>query len=240
MLEKTRGIVLHTVKYGDKSLILNIYTEMSGRQAYILNAARGPASKNRAGLLQPLFIIDLDVYRKKSRELQRIKECRLIAPYTSIPFDMVKTAQALFISEILGKIILEEECNPDLYQFLESSFFYFDLMEEGKSVFHLWFLSHLTAYLGIMPATKGNGYEWLDMQKGNMVAGEPPHPAYMNPEMAGLFNQISGMSIREISGFKANQTEKRMLLNKILEYYSLHFGNLSTLKSTEVLKAVFH
>ena len=240
MLEKTKGIVLHTVKYGDKSLILNIYTEMSGRQAYLLNAARGPASKNKAGLLQPLFMVDLDVYRKKNRELQRIKEFRLSVPYTSIPFDMVKTAQALFISEILGKIIVEEESNPGLYNFLESSFLFFDLMEEGKTAFHIWFLTHLTAYLGIMPSTSGNETKWLDMQKGSMVAGEPPHPSYMNPETANLFRQISNMSIREISGFKATQAGKLILLNKILEFYTLHFGNLASLKSSEVLKAVFH
>jgi DNA repair protein RecO (recombination protein O) len=237
VLEKTRGIVLHTVRYGDKSLILNMYTEQFGRQSYIVNAARGTASKNKAGLLQPLFIVDLDIYLKKSRELQRIKEVKLHVPYTSIPFDIVKTAQTLFIAEILTKIVMEEEHNSGLFRFMESSFRYFDLMEDGKSVFHIWFLAHLTSYLGIIPSTWGNG--WLDMHKGAMVAGEPPHPDYMNPETATLFKVISEMPIGELAGFKTTQASKRVLLNKIMEYYTLHFGNLSALKSSDILKSVF-
>lgn len=240
MLEKTRGIVFHSVKYGDNSLILTIYTEKFGRQSLIINAARNSKSKNRAGLLQPLFIVDMEIYQKKNREIQRIKEFRLASPYLSIPYDMVKTAQTLFISEILNKIIIEEEQNTALYHFLESSLLFFDLMDKGKSLFHIWFLSHLTGYLGIMPDTTGREREWFDMQMGTMVAGEPPHPAYMKPGISSLFRKVLETGIRDLSGFKAEQAEKIMLLDKILEYYTMHFNNLDGLKSPEILREVFH
>lgn len=240
MLEKTRGIIFHSVKFGDNSLILTIYTEQFGRQSFIINAARNSRSKNKAGLLQPLFIADMEIYQKKNREIQRIKEIRLASPYISIPYDMVKTAQTLFIAEILNKIIIEEEQNTALYHFLESSLLFFDLMDKGKSLFHIWFLSHLTGYLGIRPDTNSRDREWLDMQMGNMVAGEPPHPAYMNPGISSLFRKMMETGIRELSGFRAEQDEKILLLDKILEYYTLHFSNLAGLKSAEILRQVFH
>ena len=31
MLQKTKGIVLHTLKYNDTSIIVDMYTELSGR-----------------------------------------------------------------------------------------------------------------------------------------------------------------------------------------------------------------
>jgi len=66
MLVKTQGIILHIVRYGDQSLILTVYTEEFGRQSYIMNGTRGPKSKNRAGILQPLYMLDLEVYQKKN------------------------------------------------------------------------------------------------------------------------------------------------------------------------------
>jgi DNA repair protein RecO (recombination protein O) len=182
----------------------------------------------------------MDIYQKKTREIQRIKEFRLTYPYVSIPYDMVKTAQNLFIAEILNKIIIEEEQNPALYNFLESSLLFFDLMDKGKSVFHIWFLTHLTGYLGIMPDIRRMDREWFDMHLGTMVAGEPPHPEYMKPGISSLFRSIMDTGIRELAGFKADQSEKTMLLDKILEYYTLHFSNLSGLKSPEILREVFH
>ena len=36
MIHKTRGIVLHSVKYGETSLIAHVYTEAFGSQSYLL------------------------------------------------------------------------------------------------------------------------------------------------------------------------------------------------------------
>jgi DNA repair protein RecO (recombination protein O) len=240
MLNKTRGIILHTVKYGDNSLILTVYTEKFGRQPYIINSARNSRSKNKAGLLQPLFIVDLEVYQKKGRDLQRIKEIKLSSPYTTIPFDVIKTTQVIFIAGILYKTIIEEEQNPELFHFIESSLMFFDMMHEGKSDFHIWFLSHLTNYLGIVPNTSEIYEGWLDMKKGTMVVSEPPHPGYMNQTISSLFKELLKLKIQDLPVFKTTRENRTQLLSKILEYYQIHFGNVVSLKSSEILKEVFH
>ena len=73
MITKTRGVVLNYIKYGDTSIICKIYTEQFGLQSYIINGIRNSKSKN-IGLFQPLNILDLVVYYKKTSGLQRIKE----------------------------------------------------------------------------------------------------------------------------------------------------------------------
>ena len=55
MLYKTRGIVLNHIKYSDTSVIVTMYTETFGRQAYIVNGVRGKKSKIKANIFQPLF-----------------------------------------------------------------------------------------------------------------------------------------------------------------------------------------
>jgi DNA repair protein RecO (recombination protein O) len=227
------------VKYGENSLILTIYTEKYGRQSYIINSARNSRSKNKAGLMQPLFIVDIEVYEKKNRELQRIKEIRLSPPYLTIPFDIVKYSQALLLSEFLYKAIIEQEQNIELSRFLESSFLYFDTMENGKQDFHIWLLSHLTMYLGIMPDINSTSEGWLDMRKGTLAISEPPHPGYMNPEISSLFRHILQLKLENLEDLRISRSVRVQLLSKILEYYFLHFSSLKSLKSSEILKAVF-
>ena len=35
MLQKTKGIVLHTLKYNDTSIIVDMYTELAGRTSFL-------------------------------------------------------------------------------------------------------------------------------------------------------------------------------------------------------------
>ena len=44
-MHKTKGIVLRTVKYGDTSLVVTIFTELFGVQTYLVNGVR--SSKNK-------------------------------------------------------------------------------------------------------------------------------------------------------------------------------------------------
>ena len=40
MLQKTKGIVLHTLKYNDTSIIVDMYTELSGRTSFLVPVPR--------------------------------------------------------------------------------------------------------------------------------------------------------------------------------------------------------
>ena len=40
MLQKTKGIVLHTLKYNDTSIIVDMYTELSGRASFLVSVPR--------------------------------------------------------------------------------------------------------------------------------------------------------------------------------------------------------
>lgn len=240
MLEKTRGIILHTVKYGDTSLILTVYTEKFGRQAFLINAVRNSKSKIKAGILQPLFIVDLEVYEKKTREVQRIREAKVAYPYISIPFDIIKTTQAIFLSEVLFRVLQEEESNQSLFHFLEGTLLFFDLMEKEKSLFYIWFLVHLTGYLGIVPDIQGVQEGWLDMQKGILVSSEPLHTQFMDRNTTMKLKQMLQIQLQDLEGFSLTREERQILVKNILEYYHLHFNNMVNLKSLEILREVFH
>ncbi len=240
MLISTRGIVLNFVKYGEGSVIVNIYTKDFGRQAYMMNAVRGKKSKNKAGLLQPLFLVDLVGYQKMTREIQRLKEIKNVPVYQNIPFEISKSTQALFIAEMLSKTLREQESSPPLFHFLENAFLYFDLMEGNAANFHLWFLFRLTEYLGFLPNVRKTGFEgWFDMQKGAVVPFEPPHPFFAKKTTTDALCVLANMSIRDVASWKISGELRTYLTMMMVEYYQLHFEGLGTIKSLKVLQEVF-
>ena len=240
MLATTEGIVLHSIKYGESSVIATIYTREFGRQSFLINAARSKKSKNKASLLQPLFLVDLVTYRKQTLEIQRIKEIKSYQVYQNIPFEITKSTQTIFLAEMLYKTIGEQESFPEMFEFIQHTLLYFDLMEEGSANFHLWFLFRLTEYLGFLPDTSFKGFEgWFDLKKGEVVPFEPSHPMFFNKEATTYFQQLASFKLRELSSLQISRNMRDYLLLKMVDYYQLHFDNLGNIKSLDVLKQVF-
>ncbi len=240
MLATTEGIVLHSIKYGESSVIATIYTRDFGRQSYLVNAARSTKSKNKAGFLQPLFLVELVAYQKQTRELHRIKELKSLNIYQNLPFDVTKSTVAIFLAEMLYKSISEQESYTELYDFIVNSLLYFDLMEKGSSNFHLWFLLRLTEYLGFLPQLRKAGFQnWFDMKKGAMVSFQPSHPFYANKEVTEALLNLAPIKMKNISEFHVTRTIRDSLLTALVDYYQLHFDNLGEIKSLKVLREVF-
>ncbi|MCK3685963.1 DNA repair protein RecO [Maribellus sp. YY47] len=241
MLAATEGIVLHFIKYGESSVIATIFTRDFGRQSFMVNASRSRKSKNKAGLLQPLFLLDLEVYQKQSRDIQRVKELKSSHAYQNIPFDIKKSTQAIFLAEMLYKTIHEQESYPELYDFIKSALLYFDLTEDGWQNFHLYFLFRLTEYFGFLPDTQKTSFEsWFDLRKGALVPNEPSHPMFANKEATAELVALSKLKINELADFRLSRSMRETLLSILVDYYQLHFENLGEIKSLKVLKEVFH
>src|SRR5919112_908471 len=128
MLHKTKGIVLKTVKYGETSLVVSIYTELFGIQTYIVNGVRTASKKGmgRANLFQPSSQLELVIYYNEFKNLQRLKEFKWSYLYESVFFDIGKNAVALFMIELLQKTIKEPETNAELFYFIEDAFMHLD------------------------------------------------------------------------------------------------------------------
>ena len=239
MIEKTRGIFLHAVKYSETSLIASIYTEDYGRQSFIINGVHGKNSTVRAAVFQPLYLLDLEIYYKSGREIHRIKNARISFPYSNIPFDIRKSTQVLFLAEVLYKCLREEEPNIELFDFLYHSLTLLDLTEAGISNFHIWFLFKLTRFLGFSPNREDAEIcNFFDLQTARFVSHEPLHSQFTDKHLTILFTRLFNIDSSSIENLDYNQHERKLVLEKLLEFYHIHLGNLGEFKSLEVLKEV--
>lgn len=242
-LYKTKGIVLRTVKYGETSIIVSIFTELFGVQSYLINGVRASTKKGtgKANLFQPSVILDLVVYYNELKNLNRIKEFKCAVIYRHILSDVRKNAVALFMVELLTKCLKQPESNADLFHFTEDGFIHLDESSDAVMAnFSMFFALHLTHFFGFRI---GDNYSqektFLDMQEGSFVSEQPHHPHFLEGRQALITSQVLKiMQPEELEQIKLNNEWRRNLLQAYLTYYALHIHEFGAMKTLPVLKEV--
>ena len=240
MIHKTRGIVLHQIKFKENSIIAYIYTEFFGRQAYLIHGVHHKKAKHKIQSLQPLFLLDLEVYKKEITELQKIKEFRNYPAFTTIPFDSTKSSISLFIAEVLYRSLKEEEPNPSLFDFLFNTIQFLDYHSNVNN-FHVYFLLKFSKYLGFFP-TDNYSLEncYFDLFKGSFTNTQPSDNRYIDSKYTEIFHNLLNTNLEEALKISLHSSIRLYLSKKITEYFSLHLDGFGKINSLEVLNSVFH
>ncbi len=242
MHHRTVGIVLQSIKYGDTSLISKIYTREFGLLSFIIKGIRNAKSRKNASQFQPLRILDLNIRYKENRNLQFLQEFESHVVYKSLPFDIVKSGIALFISEVLVQSVREEEPNATLFDFLENAFKTLDAQSESMAWAPHLFLLQLSPHLGFLPQ---NNYDettcYFDLEAGHFSPADGVDRNFLNPQESALLSDLLKTRVQHFHcETNASTEERRTLLNELVKYYRLHLESFQPLKSLEVLEAVFH
>ncbi|MDR0688504.1 MAG: DNA repair protein RecO [Prevotellaceae bacterium] len=240
-MNKLRGIVLHSIKYGESSVIAYVYTDLLGRQTYMLSGVRSAAQRRKSSLIQPLFLLNIEAYPERRRgAMCRVKEFCASVPLQSLPFDVHKSAVALFIGEVLYRLIREEERNEALFGFLHRHILLLDAMQRGVSGFHLYFLAQLARHLGFLP---GNAHSpedaYFDMKNGVFVPFAPLHGAFMDKPTSALLGALISARVDDLQRIRASREQRNSLMRSLLDYYCTHLGMANPIRSLAVLEEVF-
>jgi DNA repair protein RecO (recombination protein O) len=242
-VHKTKGIVLRTVKYGETSVIVAIYTELFGIQSYLVNGVRTSSKKGpgKSSLFQPAAILDLIVYHNELKNLQRLKEFRWGYLYQHILSDVLKNSVALFMVELLQKTIKQPEPNPDLFNFIEDAFMHLDTSEQtAVANYPLFFALHLANLFGLRFSDEYDEQNsFLDLREGEFVPEQPIHPHFLS----GQYSYITSQLLRtrqphELNEIKLNHEMRRVLLNAYQTFYALHITDFGSMKTLPVLQEV--
>ena len=239
MDDKTEGIVLQSVRYGDTSLIVKVFTRTQGLKSYMLKGAFNRGAKNRAALFQNLNVIQyVEVGNPKSHTLRYLKDAQLAMVYHSLPMVMNKSAIMMYVSELLSKTITEQEQNEALYDFIVSSLQWLDLVEQDYAIFPLFFTLELTRHLGFYPKANHQPGWCFDMMEGAFAHDYPLHPYYFDAETATALSDLLNVGIDEASRRPLRLSQRRELLDGLMVFMRLHAPVMKDFHSHEVLKAV--
>ncbi len=239
MLQKTRGIILHSVKYNDNATIVMIYTQLFGKISYMVYGANKKKSRFRSAFLQPLSLVEIDVFHSHSKNIQSIKDIRITFPLMGISSHPVKNALALFVSEVLYRSLKQTDPDENLYNFLENSIQVLDCCEEGIANFHLVFLMQLAKYLGFEPNTEEKSNHYFDLMNGVFINELPPHKHYLNTDLTLKLIQIIKTDYLNLNSLKLTRTERLKLIESISDYYKLHVADFQGISSIQILHSLF-
>ena len=240
MYEKLRGIVLNTVRYSDKHNIVHIYTDGRGLMSFAVPLGKTQAARMRNAMLMPLSLVNIEASVANGRDLARLREVQRNFPLATIYSDPVKNAVALFISELLAHVIQEPEGNAYLFRYIEQAVQLLEQMPDKIANFHICFLYHLGAHLGIQPNIESyrQGY-WFDMTEGVFTPAAVGGHALLQPQEAQVIHLLSRMTFSNMGVFRFNRDERNRVLDVIISYYRLHNAAIGTLRSPDILKQLF-
>ena len=239
MDEKIQGFVLQSIRYGDSSLIVKIYTLNTGLQTYMVRGVNGKASRNRAAFFQPMtFLRFLQGGKPRQGGMAYLKEPETAYTFQTIPSVMNKSAILMYLSELLSHTLTQQESNDDLYRFVYQSVVWLDLVDTGYANFPLFFTLELSRFLGFYPHHNYRPESYFDMMEGQFVDGLPVHPYYFEKEPSAVLAQLLNRGIDEISSVTLTGLQRNEILDQVLTFMRLHAPVLKGLQSHEVLKAV--
>jgi DNA repair protein RecO (recombination protein O) len=239
MLHKTRGIVFKTTDYGDSSIIVQVFTEKFGLQSYIVNGAKKPKAKISRNMFQPLHLLDMVVYHKNTGNVQRVKEVKNAPVLQTIPYDIIKSSLVIFLNEVLYKAVKQQSADENLFEYVFNAIEWLDHQTDGLANFHLFFLIRLTRYLGFYPDKQLTGVAgFFDLKDGVFRNYKPDGILYLSPPHTQNFAALLQCTFESLAQFKLSNDERRYLINKVLDYYTLHIEGFGNIRSHEVLEEV--
>lgn len=235
---KARGIVLHALKYSDTSLIVHLLTDTRGRQSYMVQGIRHKKGSKLA-LFQPMFALEFEGLDSSRGQMHRFREVQNGLVLQRIPFDVHRSTIALFMAEVLYRLVKESEPDERLFDFVWESIGALDEMEEGVANFHLWFLVNLSRLLGFFPGNPYRQGDWFDVREGLYSATNPSHESALDPERARLLNDFIECDVRCLAEIGLNRGQRSSFLEALLVYYGYHLDAIHAVRSLNILKEVF-
>jgi len=236
LIVSTKAIVISTLKYQEKSLIVKCYTESDGLKSYFIpNAFTGNKNKTKAAYFQPFTLLDLVAFHKNKGTLEQIRELKVSYPFQSIHTHIIKTSIVFFLSEVLFNCLKEEGKNILFYRFIETSVKWFDTHDQFAD-FHLIFLLGATRYFGFAPSKPQPSKPYFEMVEG--FFSNTMGLTCLNADESLLLGKLLQSSGYQSEIVFRNQ-ERQRLTEILLDYYLLHIEGFKKPKSLEVLKTLF-
>jgi len=244
MTHSTKGIVLRCIRYGETSLICSVYTELFGLQSYLIKGVRSSKARHqKAALLFPMSILELEVYHHPQKNLQFVREYRPEYIYKNLQDDVVKNSVAIFAAEVSQQLVADQD--PDQYFFNFLNYFLIQLDEAVKGSFAnypLYFLIHAARIAGFrLSGSYSEQTPYVAIADGKFSAEAAALPTLIDDYEIRLMDALNTENdLKKIEDIRMTAQQRNHLLNFFISFLQWHVPHFTALKSTAVLQAILH
>jgi len=244
MLQKTNGIVLRSIKYGDSSIISTIFTSLYGVQTYIIQGVRSTkARQNKAGFFQPGILLELVTYHHPQKKMQHIREYQPAYIYSSLQESVVKNSVVLFSVELLLRLLPEHAPMVTLFDFVYEYFITLDNTTPDRVAnFPLYFIVQCGGTLGYeLKGSYSKETPYLNIEDGGFTGHPSLTTSYVNEEDTKMLNTLLfAKNMDDLKQVEMNADARMRLIDWYISFLKLHTQHMGNIKSLAVLRAILH
>lgn len=236
MIEKTNGIILGGLKYGDTSKIIRVFTKEHGKISFIVKGAYN--KKNSYGATLEALSYTGITYYPKPNGLNLLSKAELIQYYTKIVNKGNSLLSALSMVELVNNTQPENAKNEELFELLLQSL---QKVDNSNSLPFNILVQFVISFISVsgfevdfsLPSNDTRQFYYFSLNDGYFILGN----------FAGKrFVRIDGTAAQKIKLINDNvqdvvlsRKEKNEIIYFLLEYLSFHFEKNIKINSLELL-----
>jgi DNA repair protein RecO (recombination protein O) len=248
-ITKTEAIVLKSLKFGDTSKIVTLYTKDYGKIKVIAKGIRKPKSR-LSGTLETFFHIQVVFYKKLTTEIYLLSQSEIIHPFQKITKDLNRYAFASGTLELLDKLITGEESNPEIFELtLNTLSFMESCAPKSLEKSFLFFALRLADILGYKPKFNRciscnksipDKLVLFSPEKGGIIcqrcAREDQAYLRLSKDSAKSALKLQTIELDKLNSYNIPKDQSREISNVVLSLLDYYTGKGKDLKSLEFLK----
>jgi DNA repair protein RecO (recombination protein O) len=239
LLKRTESIVFKCIKYGETSLIVQVFTPNDGIVPLIVSGVRSKNNKGKAAQFQVGQVLDVIYYDKQKEGIMRLKESSLSMHFKTIPFEIPKIALTQYFIEVTRNCIYQSALSSDdVYPLIIDSFLYLDQPSPPQSNLAVFYLWNLIDRLGLAPYLDAPRGEYLDLQSGEFCHSLPLHHAALHIDLVIKLKTMLEMDLNQIDSLDLSGKERKFLLESGHQYLRHHLSYFRLPKSADIFREI--
>ena len=238
-MEKANGLVLKSLKYGDTSLIVHVYTKEFAMKSLLIKGFFGSKKKNLRALNFPFNYVEFNFKNKFKDKLILPQNLNFDAFSTDFSSHPVKNLLLQFLAEIAYITLKEDDPNAEQFDYIVNQL---NLLKEKANEFaefHLLFLLHLTYYQGFYPNKENAELPYFDLLNGNFTSDKTAHYR-LDETVTEHWRTLLNANFSDTYKNQFSRLEREILLDNLLIYYHLHVPGFREPKSLEIIKSIIN
>lgn len=229
------GILLKKLNYSETSLILHFYTLEEGFKPFLFQGGK----KKKGNILHPLSIVEIESYQRPDSELGKISSISPQPVLQSIPVHPVKGGLAFFLTELIAQSLKSSDSDQRMYRFLIDEIKWLDNTDEITN-YPIWFLIKFADLLGFSPHVLDEKPIYFDLEEGQLTRHKPRGHVFIEDNTIPVLEELLNKQKSDFMMYKIHKTNRKQLINNLVDFYKQHVSNFKTPKSLEVMQTVFN
>lgn len=232
-------IALRAIPVSDSRVLLSVWSSEAGRLTLAFPSGGSREARRRRALTPPLAFFEGCIDVRPDREIHSMRDFLPSAGTIALaPTDITRNFQASFLGEFLDALLRRFTPESSLNAFLFNSIALLGSLSNKKALanFHIAFLVKLLHHAGIEPILDDyRSGAVFDMRDALFRSSAPLHRDFIDPDDSAAILPLARITFRNMHLYAYTREERRLILDNILTYYSIHSGNLPTFKTLSIV-----